>query len=527
MPGTGSEVEATHGARDAAVPATRLAVRPRPAPVRDLHFRLLEGLNGQSELVGVLRASAAALARALPLSELWWIDPDRREAHVARPDAAACERRPLAERLAGGEARLRDDAPALLALEGQGGTPDALLALPLSLRGRHRGWLALRAPRSSSLRAFAADRWAELVPPLAAAIDRCLAGRALERELALWSSFFDALADPVLLVDTEHRITRANQAALEAAGAGELDPRGLDCRSLAARGGQTASAPCPAAETLASGAPRARQIRGLFGAPQGHVVSTFPLTTRDGALWGAAEIYRELADPSADADARPGSLPTVQLVAGVAHEVRNPLAAITNAVSLLRDGADLCDEDRELIDIVLQESRRVNRLMADLLAFSRPAPPALQPTDLRALVDSTLRLVRSDPHVVERVALSVDVEPSLPRVAVDPDRVRQVLWNLLLNAAQAMPGGGRVSVAARRAERDGRPGVVLEVEDEGPGIPLEERERAMAPFESRRAGGTGLGLALAAQTARAHRGGLDIGDARLGGARISLWLPLD
>jgi signal transduction histidine kinase len=214
-----------------------------------------------------------------------------------------------------------------------------------------------------------------------------------------------------------------------------------------------------------------------------------------------------------------------KLAAGVAHEIRNPLAAMMNAVSLLRGSFAPDSEASALIEILLEESRRVNRIVGDFLSFARPVGREWSTTDASALIASTLALVEKDPRFGGAVELTVQVERDLPSVRVDADRIREVLWNLLLNAVQAVGAGGRVNVIAGGEARGSEPGLRVAVEDSGPGIPEAMRERAFAPFATTKPNGTGLGLALAKHIVESHGGSMSISDATLGGARVGFWLP--
>jgi two-component system sensor histidine kinase PilS (NtrC family) len=167
----------------------------------------------------------------------------------------------------------------------------------------------------------------------------------------------------------------------------------------------------------------------------------------------------------------------------------------------------------------------VNRIVGDFLSFARPVGREWATTGAAALIASTLALVEKDPRFGGSVELTLQVDRDLPSVRVDADRIREVLWNLLLNAAQAVGGGGRVAVIAHREDRAGEPGLRVAVEDSGPGIPAPLRERVFAPFETTKPNGTGLGLALAKHIVESHGGSMSISDAALGGARVGFWLP--
>jgi len=215
------------------------------------------------------------------------------------------------------------------------------------------------------------------------------------------------------------------------------------------------------------------------------------------------------------------------LAAAVAHEIRNPLAAMTHAITLLGTNPALGNEDHELVEIVLEELGRVSRIATDFLSFAKPSAGRFVPVRVEALLDDVVTLLRRDPRACGSVAFTTHIEASLPAVRLDPDKIRQVLWNLGLNAVQAFPRPENVSVRARALCVEGRDGVCVEVRDDGPGIPVALRARMFEPFETTRENGTGLGLALAKHSLELHQGWIALEEAPGGGTCVRFWLPTD
>jgi signal transduction histidine kinase len=212
-----------------------------------------------------------------------------------------------------------------------------------------------------------------------------------------------------------------------------------------------------------------------------------------------------------------------ELAAGVAHEIRNPLAAIVNATTLLRDPDALtADERAETLDAVRTEARRLNRILSDFLLFARPREPQRRPCDLGQVVDRVAALIRDDAERAARVSLDVSMDRSLPPFAFDPDQLTQVLWNVALNGVEAMDGRGRLSLRVQRADGEVR----IAVSDTGRGIPTEERPRIFQPFYSHKPGGSGLGLTIAQRIVTAHGGRIDLDSAPGAGTRVTIALPL-
>jgi signal transduction histidine kinase len=195
-----------------------------------------------------------------------------------------------------------------------------------------------------------------------------------------------------------------------------------------------------------------------------------------------------------------------ELSASIAHEIRNPLAAIINSVSLL-DREDLEREDRgEVVDIINSETRRLQRTLNDFLDFARIREPQLTVVDLCPLVEEVARLVERDPQSQGRVRFRLRFLDGSCRARIDADQMRQVLWNLMLNAVQAMSGDGEVTVRVECG--DGR--VQVSVVDAGCGMEEAFVGKVTKPFVTGRRSGTGLGLAIAQRVLMQHGSGLTI-----------------
>lgn len=205
-----------------------------------------------------------------------------------------------------------------------------------------------------------------------------------------------------------------------------------------------------------------------------------------------------------------------RFAAGVAHEVRNPLAALSSAVQMI----EVTERDRALQDVILREVDRLDRLVAQFLETAEPPAPSLEPTDIGSLVSDVASAFGQDRRFTGRIRLSL-LGGALGPIPADPDQIRQVLWNLLLNAAQAMPSGGTVELSFE----DLGGAVVLRVRDQGVGIPEKELGQIFDPFFSSRSGGTGLGLATVDRIVRSHGGQVRV-QSKLGeGSLFEIFLP--
>jgi len=216
-----------------------------------------------------------------------------------------------------------------------------------------------------------------------------------------------------------------------------------------------------------------------------------------------------------------------ELAAGIAHELRNPLASMSGAAQLLSAGSTLGEEDRILLDIVRKETERLERLINDFLSYARPPTGQRGPVRLRELAELTQRAFLADPSLVPGTQCELDLPDDL-WVAGDADQLRQVIWNLLANAGQALPPGeGRIVLSARRRPRQapaGRAWVEIAVQDNGCGMSAEVRGRMFDPFFTTRPRGTGLGLAIVHRIVEEHQGILDVQSEPGRGTRVAFTL---
>ncbi|MBA3395628.1 MAG: PAS domain-containing protein [Deltaproteobacteria bacterium] len=215
-----------------------------------------------------------------------------------------------------------------------------------------------------------------------------------------------------------------------------------------------------------------------------------------------------------------------QLAAGVAHEIRNPLASISGSIELLRSMPETSEDDRALMTIVHREIQRLNVLIGDLLDYANPRPSQPVDIDLGILIDETLQVARGDQAFAD-LETTAEVAKPLP-VHADPAKLRQVLWNLLNNAADAAAAGGKhVRVTGALGPRvDDEPATVqITVEDDGPGIPPEQLTRIFDPFFTTKRKGTGLGLATSHAVVAEHGGRIDIESTVGKGTKMVVTLP--
>ncbi|MFA6033198.1 MAG: ATP-binding protein [Myxococcota bacterium] len=196
-----------------------------------------------------------------------------------------------------------------------------------------------------------------------------------------------------------------------------------------------------------------------------------------------------------------------KVAASLAHEIRNPLAAITGSVELLGSGASL-DDSAVLMKIVTGESMRLNDLIEKFLQYARPVPPRFEDVDLGQLVNDTVRVFRNDAEVEKRLEIVLEVEEEVA-ISADPGQVKQMIWNLLKNATQAIEAEGRISIRVG-VNHDAEGGGRVEVIDSGSGITQEALPHIFEPFFTTKEKGTGLGLAIVHSIVTSHGGKVSV-----------------
>jgi two-component system sensor histidine kinase PilS (NtrC family) len=334
---------------------------------------------------------------------------------------------------------------------------------------------------------------------------------ALAEITALHESIVASLTSGLLTVDLSGRVTYLNPAGEQLTG----------LRLAEVRGSPTAERFAAFREATPRGeeeweAPGGRKLRLGY--------SAFPLRGPGGAPIGSAVIFQDLTALRELEDAMQRSRRLADLgrvAAGLAHELRNPLAAMSGSLELLQSNGSLPPDERRLMDIVLREAFRLNGLVTDLLEYTRPAPLRRVQTDLSVLLDEALQVFANDPAAA-RVRVERDLTPV--SIACDPDQTRQVFWNLVVNAAQAAAregGVGRVRVACRPDARGAR----IVVEDDGPGIPAADLSRIFLPFFTTKQNGTGLGLPTVQRVVDAHHGSVAVESSPGRGTRFVVQLP--
>ncbi|MGH9340691.1 MAG: two-component system sensor histidine kinase NtrB [Acidobacteriota bacterium] len=210
-----------------------------------------------------------------------------------------------------------------------------------------------------------------------------------------------------------------------------------------------------------------------------------------------------------------------QMSADMAHEIRNPLGSLYGSIQVLQSELRLSDEKARLVDIVLRECERLNNIVGDFLAYAGPQASSPQYVDIVPLVRETAEIFKNNPDWKEGHLFQISSCAEALECMADPDQLKQVIWNILQNAARAMPNGGKLSINLTNG--DSR--VLLSFKDQGIGMKTEQKKRLFQPFHSGFKKGSGLGMAIVYQIVQQHHGLIDVRSRPGEGTEIVISLP--
>ena len=211
-----------------------------------------------------------------------------------------------------------------------------------------------------------------------------------------------------------------------------------------------------------------------------------------------------------------------QLAAGIAHEIRNPLTSINILIHSLKEGTPDPSSRDEDLRVIFEEIERINEIVDQFLRFAKPAPPLLGKAEILPVIEETLQLLRPQ---IEKQGISVRKSfRSLPPLTIDREQMKQVILNLLMNAIQAMPGGGQLRLDGMVSDHD--QWIQLTIQDSGIGISREDMNRLFDPFFSTKEAGMGLGLSIAHRIIDLHHGRIEVESRPGNGTLFTIWLPI-
>lgn len=334
------------------------------------------------------------------------------------------------------------------------------------------------------------------------------------------------MSSGILVVDTDRVVVTMNPAAEEILG---VDKKDILLKDMETVLGETA----PELTNVLADALNEEKSKyrheimieaGELHTPLGTSISL--LLDADGAKRGAISVFQDLTEVQemrerirkADRLAAIG-----ELSAGIAHELRNPLASISGSIEILASDLQLGGENRRLMNLVIRESDRLENIIADFLEFARLRPPRKSTVSITNCLEEVLMLLGNNVEKSGDVEIDFLNHAGEVHVDVDDEQLRQVFTNLAVNSCEAMNGEGRLSILVGQEE----PGwLSITFRDEGPGIEDEDVERLFEPFFTTKDGGTGLGLAIANRIVEAHGGTIGFRNRAGGGAEFAVALPV-
>lgn len=205
-----------------------------------------------------------------------------------------------------------------------------------------------------------------------------------------------------------------------------------------------------------------------------------------------------------------------ELSAGLAHEIRNPLASIKGTAEILKDYHGAGDKNQDFLDILIKEVNRLDKVVQDFLQFAKPQPMEIELCNVNEILRSVLLLIEQQAHQ-SKVELKTNLVKNMPSLKGDSEHLRQVFLNLILNAIQAMPNGGPLNIETTLQDKEingdrevATPFIEVKISDTGIGIPAENRDKIFNPFFTTKKDGTGLGLAISYRIVENHKGSISV-----------------
>jgi len=339
---------------------------------------------------------------------------------------------------------------------------------------------------------------------------------------ALNQNVIDSLPSGLVTTDPQQRVLTFNHAAERISG---LD----EARAVGRPVGEVLQLPAEVTDTLQRGLSRtgARRLEVRFHRADGRQIdiglSATHVATPNGSA-GFLITFQDLTDiKKVERDARMQQrLAAVgEMAAGIAHEIRNPLASMSGSIQILRDELPLSEEQEQLMDIVLRESERLNNTIRSFLDYARPRRFAIARFDLRRVIQDAALLLRNSPDVRDSHTVDIHLPPEPLWFEADEGQMKQIVWNLATNGLRAMPEGGRLELGASMGEAD----AVITVRDHGIGIPSEKLEGLFQPFHGSFEKGSGLGLAIVHRIVTDYQGDIRVESTPGEGTTFSVRLP--
>jgi two-component system sensor histidine kinase HydH len=353
---------------------------------------------------------------------------------------------------------------------------------------------------------------------------------ALANMRSYTTNVIESMASGLVSTDAHGRVVTVNSRARLLLGLGDADVSGKDIADVLTLEPDIERAGVGPVVRGARDVAEAETRILIDGTPTPVALSASSLRDEEGGRAGAVVLFQDLTEIEAlkEEVERARHLASLgRLAAGVAHEVRNPLSSLKGFAQLLRSRFRPGSDEERYADIMIEEVERLDRVVQELLDFAKPVTPDRKPSSLNAIVEEALGLVVDDAGY-RRVSIERRLGEGLPRVLVDPFQIRQALLNIFLNAVEAMPDGGTLTVETAASSYPGKPqSVTVSVADTGHGMTKDEIERLFEPFYTTKPRGTGLGLTIVARLIEQNGGHITVTSERGGGSTFTVRLPAE
>ena len=494
--------------------------------MRDASRKMVQHLLMQSQLYSNLLEDARNLLRARACAVLVPTDETRSNYTVRWQAGFPMNARPIPQALFS-KAFVDYELNEREAILYTAGENESFLLVPLTQRNFVSGILLFGGTESSFRQAghrwrlvaeFFGD-WVSMANETATLFDRFAASQ-IE-----WENTFDSIADPIYIIDDEYRLKKINKSLSSYSMKSIKVP--LDPQCYRYLFNQNSICPwCPVPKSQNTAMPETVEVP-LFSSGT-WLLQTFPFTDKDDSRRGSINVLRDitLLKRVQDQLIETEKLASVgKLISGVAHEVRNPLFGISATVRALANELKDKEDIRSYVDIIMTETTRLNRLMEDLLNYTRPVKIDKNPSDLSELVQEVLEQLQNLPEG-QHAQFDVIAGDKIPAMNMDRNKMKQVLFNLFENGIQHAREVPRIEVFLQYLSLADPPEVHLVIKDNGSGISRENLTRVFDPFFTTRKKGTGLGLSIVRKVVHDHGGRISVESHPGIGTTFRITLPL-